>query len=324
MNLTTNLTAEPTAGVDLPTASTPTLRGIDLNLLTVFDAVMQEQNITRAAKHLNMSQPAVSNAVSRLKLMFKDDLFLRYGRGIQPTQRAKQLFGPVRQALQLVKNELPDTEFVARHSTRQFYVAIGQPNDVRLVGSALRHIQQLAPNVELLIQSETGGNIDEKLKYQEMDFVVDYARPSAEGFRSVELFHDKLVVLASKDHPRLGEQISMAELQTEKHAQLIQQEGMQSFTEAAYEGIDCKAVYRGLTVTNLGYVVTDSDLITIVPIWIANKLVDMSANLKVLELPATANDSIKTYLSWHESTEQSAAHIWLREQVLQISREKLQ
>lgn len=74
----------------------PQLRTVDLNLLTVFDAVMQEQNITRAAQALGMSQPAVSNAVARLKLMFNDELFVRYGRGIQPTARAFQLFGSIR------------------------------------------------------------------------------------------------------------------------------------------------------------------------------------------------------------------------------------
>ena len=73
--------------------SKPQLRMVDLNLLTVFDAVMQEQNITRAAHVLGMSQPAVSNAVARLKVMFNDELFVRYGRGIQPTARAFQLFG---------------------------------------------------------------------------------------------------------------------------------------------------------------------------------------------------------------------------------------
>ena len=83
----------------------PQLRMVDLNLLTVFDAVMQEQNITRAAHALGMSQPAVSNAVARLKVMFNDELFVRYGRGIQPTARAFQLFGSVRQALALPHGE---------------------------------------------------------------------------------------------------------------------------------------------------------------------------------------------------------------------------
>ena len=97
-----------------------TLRGVDLNLLTVFDAVMQEQNITRAAHNLGMSQPAVSNAVARLKVMFNDELFMRQGRGIQPTQRARQLFGPIRQALQLIRNELPSSVFQPESSTRAY------------------------------------------------------------------------------------------------------------------------------------------------------------------------------------------------------------
>ncbi len=84
----------------------PQLRMVDLNLLTVFDAVMQEQNITRAAHTLGMSQPEVSNAVSRLKVMFNDELFVRYGRGIQPTARAIAVWLGT-PALQLVQNELP-------------------------------------------------------------------------------------------------------------------------------------------------------------------------------------------------------------------------
>lgn len=104
--------------------SKPQLRMVDLNLLTVFDAVMQEQNITRAAHVLGMSQPAVSNAVARLKVMFNDELFVRYGRGIQPTARAFQLFGSVRQALQLVQNELPGSGFEPASSERVFHLGV--------------------------------------------------------------------------------------------------------------------------------------------------------------------------------------------------------
>ena len=71
------------------------LRNVDLNLLTVFDAVMQMQNVTRAAQVLGMSQPAVSNAVSRLKIMFNDELFVRYGRGIQPNIKSQTVIWPL-------------------------------------------------------------------------------------------------------------------------------------------------------------------------------------------------------------------------------------
>lgn len=100
------------------------LRSVDLNLLTVFDAVMQMQNITRAANSLGMSQPAVSNAVARLKVMFNDELFVRCGRGIQPTMRARQLFGPVRQALQLVQNGAGRRVRAADQHASVFLVAV--------------------------------------------------------------------------------------------------------------------------------------------------------------------------------------------------------
>lgn len=124
--------------------SKPQLRMVDLNLLTVFDAVMQEQNITRAAHVLGMSQPAVSNAVARLKVMFNDELFVRYGRGIQPTARAFQLFGSVRQALQLVQNELPGSGFEPASSERVFHLCVCSPLDSILTSQIYNHIEQIA------------------------------------------------------------------------------------------------------------------------------------------------------------------------------------
>ena len=129
------------------------LRNVDLNLLTVFDVVMQMQmqNVTRAAQVLGMSQPAVSNAVSRLKSMFNDELFVRYGRGIQPTSRAKQLFGPVRQALQLVHNELPGAGFDPRQSEREFNLSICSPLDIRLAAMIVDKFKTTSPNIQVFI-----------------------------------------------------------------------------------------------------------------------------------------------------------------------------
>jgi LysR family transcriptional activator for leuABCD operon len=95
-NTTSKATSEPKV-------RQPVLRKVDLNLLTIFDTVMQEQSLTKAAHTLGMSQPAVSSAVSRLKVLFKDELFVRNGRGIKPTERAFQLFSSVRRALSLVQ-----------------------------------------------------------------------------------------------------------------------------------------------------------------------------------------------------------------------------
>ena len=291
-----------------------TLRGVDLNLLTVFDAVMQEQNITRAAHNLGMSQPAVSNAVARLKVMFNDELFMRQGRGIQPTQRARQLFGPIRQALQLIRNELPSSVFQPESSTRLFKLAICSPCDMRFAPRIMANINEQAPSVQLHLDAEFDRLLSERMRYQEIDFVIDYARFDDQGFSSTEIFKDELVVIASKTHPRIQGGVSAEQLINEKHAKLSRVHGQRSFSEQAYRELDCQAAYEGSSLSNLLYVVSQSELVTIAPRWMAENAVN-SDQLQILDFPFE-NKEISGYLSWHESSEKDKGHIWLRDQLM--------
>ena len=293
-----------------------TLRGVDLNLLTVFDAVMQEQNITRAARNLNMSQPAVSNAVARLKVMFNDELFMRKGRGIQPTQRARQLFGPVRQALQLIRNELPSSVFSAETSTRLFKLAMCSPCDMRFAAQVMMAIDQQAPNVQLHFDAEFDRQLAERMRYQEIDFVIDYAHFDEQGFSSIKIFQDELVVVAAKHHPRIQELASVDGLRTERHAKLSAVHGQRSFSEQAYKDLDVSTYYEGTSLSNVLYVVGQSDLVTIAPRWI----VENAANQQQLQVVVSPfeNSKINGYLSWHESSEKDNGHIWLRDQLMTI------
>ncbi len=179
----------------------PQLRTVDLNLLTVFDAVMQEQNITRAAHTLGMSQPAVSNAVARLKVMFNDELFVRYGRGIQPTARAFQLFGSIRQALQLVQNELPGSGFEPLSSERVFNLCVCSPLDNYLTSIIYNKVEEIAPNIHLVFKSSLNQNTEHQLRYQETEFVLGYEEFRRPEFSCVPLFKDEMVLVASKNTP---------------------------------------------------------------------------------------------------------------------------
>ncbi|WP_260260896.1 transcriptional regulator LeuO [Vibrio intestinalis] len=293
-----------------------TLRGVDLNLLTVFDAVMQEQNITRAAHNLGMSQPAVSNAVARLKVMFNDELFMRQGRGIQPTQRARQLFGPVRQALQLIRNELPSSVFSPETSTRLFKLAMCSPCDMRFAPQVMATIHQQAPNVQLHLDAEFDRHLAERMRYQEIDFVIDYARFDEQGFSSTEIFQDELVIVAAKSHPRIQGSITADALKSERHAKLSKVHGQRSFSEQAYRELDVTAYYEGTSLSNVLYVVGQSELVTIAPRW----MVENAANKDQLQIIAAPfeNMMISGYLSWHESSEKDKGHIWLRDQLMAI------
>lgn len=293
------------------------LRSVDLNLLTVFDAVMQEQNITRAAHNLGMSQPAVSNAVARLKVMFNDELFIRHGRGIQPTQRAKQLFGPLRQALQLVKNELPASVFCPQTSNRTFKLAISSPSDIRFVPAILRTLAEHAPNVRVQIETESDAAMAEKMQYQNIDFVIDYARFDEPGMCSTALFHDELVVVAAGNHPRLGDTLSTAEFEAEKHAVLKTVPGVKPFAETVYhEKSHYAPAYQGTSLSNVLYVTSQSELIAVVPRWLATAAA-LQQSLKILPLPFESG-AVSGYLSWHESSQKDKGHLWMRDQLLAI------
>lgn len=293
------------------------LRSVDLNLLTVFDAVMQEQNITRAAHNLGMSQPAVSNAVARLKVMFNDELFIRHGRGIQPTQRAKQLFGPVRQALQLVKNELPSSIFSPETSNRTFKLAICSPSDMRFAPRILSNVAEQAPNLRMQLEAELDAELAQKMRYQEVDFVIDYVRFDEPGFCSTELFSDELVVIAAGNHPRIGDTITEAEFAAEKHAVLKSIPGVKLFADHIYNQHNSyHEAYQGASLSNIMYVAGQSDLIAVMPRWLAESAAQ-SQQLKILPLPFESA-KICGYLSWHESSQKDKGHIWMRDQLLNV------
>ncbi|WP_454877480.1 transcriptional regulator LeuO [Serratia inhibens] len=287
------------------------LRSVDLNLLTVFDAVMQMQNITRAATSLGMSQPAVSNAVARLKMMFNDELFVRSGRGIQPTLRARQLFGPVRQALQLVQNELPGSEFEPLTSSRVFSLSLCSPLDLRLGAKIINHVKLIAPQLNLQIKSYINNNIEHQLRYQDVEFVIGYSRFESTEFRSVALFDDELVLAVAQAHPRMTASLTPEQVLSEQHA-VVSLESYGAFSKPYYiEEAMQRAVTQQCTdlysVLNL---VSQTEMVAIAPAWLVQQ---QAASLKIKAVPlCTASNKATCYLSWHESSERDKGHQWMK------------
>ncbi|SRN42527.1 putative transcriptional activator for leuABCD operon [Shigella flexneri] len=297
--------------------SKPQLRMVDLNLLTVFDAVMQEQNITRAAHVLGMSQPAVSNAVARLKVMFNDELFVRYGRGIQPTARAFQLFGSVRQALQLVQNELPGSGFEPASSERVFHLCVCSPLDSILTSQIYNHIEQIAPNIHVMFKSSLNQNTEHQLRYQEMEFVISYEDFHRPEFTSVPLFKDEMVLVASKNHPTIKGPLLKHDVYNEQHA-AVSLDRFASFSQPWYDTVDKQAsiAYQGMAMMSVLSVVSQTHLVAIAPRWLAEEFAE-SLELQVLPLPLKQN-SRTCYLSWHEAAGCDKGHQWMEEQLVSI------
>lgn len=295
----------------------PQLRMVDLNLLTVFDVVMQEQNITRAAHSLGMSQPAVSNAVARLKVMFNDELFVRYGRGIQPTARAYQLFGSVRQALQLVQNELPGSGFEPASSERVFHLCVCSPLDNILTSLIYNRVEKIAPNIHVVFKSSLNQNTEHQLRYQETEFVIGYEEFRRPEFTSVSLFKDEMVLVASRKHPRISGPLLESDVYNEQHA-VVSLDRYASFSQPWYDTPDRQSciAYQGMALISVLNVVSQTQLVAVAPRWLADEFAESLA-LQILPLPLKLN-SRTCYLSWHDAAGRDKGHQWMEELLVSV------
>src|SRR4051812_13319759 len=129
----------------------PNFRTLDLNLLRVFDQVMAERNLTRAAANLAMSQPAVSNALNRLRDFLGDKLVVRSGYGVEPTPRALALWPAITEALRQLESTLSPGEFVANEANTTFVLAMADATAAELMPGLVEIIEREAPGVSMRV-----------------------------------------------------------------------------------------------------------------------------------------------------------------------------
>ena len=126
------------------------LRSLDLNLLPVLEAIHTERSLTRASESLHITQPAVSNALARLRLHFEDPLFVREGRGVKPTAMAEALMPAVREALDRLRAGLePRSDFDPARSTRVFNISARDASAYMLVPPLARKLEAVAPGLRI-------------------------------------------------------------------------------------------------------------------------------------------------------------------------------
>lgn len=181
------------------------LTRVDLNLLVLFDVVLRERHVARAASKLHVSPSAVSHGLRRLRATFDDPLFLRTPRGVLPTQRASELAGDVADVLARVRGVIASVSpFDPARSERRF--TIGAPDAVAavLLGPLLAAVARSAPSVDLHLRHLLPSAAPAQLDEHTIDLaLVSVERPSAR-FASVDLFDDEFVIVARADHPFLA------------------------------------------------------------------------------------------------------------------------
>ena len=178
------------------------VRDLDLNLLRVFDAVLRGRSVTAAAAQLGLTQPAVSNALARLRNVFGDALFLRTPRGMEPTPFARELAGPVRQALALLESALAHGPgFDPATSSRNFRFYMSDLGQIEFLPPLVERLSRIAPNVRLEAVALELEDISHALAAGSLDVAMGFLPGLGAPVRRKALFRDPYVCLLRAGHP---------------------------------------------------------------------------------------------------------------------------
>lgn len=290
------------------------LAGVDLNLLLVFDAVMTERNATRAGRKIGMSQPAVSNALNRLRHTLRDELFLRGPDGMRPTSRALELELPVRRALAEIEEALDPSMFDPSSAERTFTIATTDFATMTLLPYIAGYLMDEAPGVNFhTVPIE--GRLYEKLDAQEADYGLTALGEVPPRFGRLDIGTDKFVCMMRSDHALARHSTIPIDAYTEARHLLVTPRGdAHGFVDEELEklGRERRLV---MTVNNFGSVpmiVAASDLVATVPSKIAEKCTHFF-DLHVVPSPVQPPGNITgEVLVWHKRLTNHPAHTWFR------------
>ncbi len=301
------------------------LRNHDLNLLPIFDILMREQHLSKAAERLNMSQPAVSNALKRLRLGFDDELFVRTGRGLKPTQRAYDLHTQIAPALMQIRSSFEEQDFSAETFSRTIDVSMNHAVE-HIWGPALMdQARSKAPNLKWKVHPDYLDDIPGRLKDGRLGYAVEYTSIPEEHYDSLLLLRESLTLICATDHPCALTGVSLEEFQTLAQVSLVRRSGMvrsqNSRRTTPLEFLLGNALpARNIALQMSSFVsippvVAATDLIAVVPTRLARPFVD-AGELASHNLPFDYPE-IEVRLYWHKSRNTDPGHEWLVELLAQ-------
>jgi len=308
-------------------------RTLDLNLLRVFDEVMAERNLTRAARNLAMTQPAASNALRRLRDALGDELVVRSGYGVEPTPFALALWPTVRESLAQLRSAISPTSFDPTESRASFVLSMADATAALLTPPLLARIEREAPGVSLRLLPITTRDPRHLLESEEIDAVIGHF-PAAmaaialaamqedipSNFGHARLYSGDYVCVMRREHPLASAELTLDAYCSARHL-------LVSFSGRPYGFVDEALAELGrrrrvvLTVNQFftaGLLVSRSDLLTVLPrhfipsTGIADQLTQRPLPMV---LPQVYVDMI-----WHRRHESRAEHAWLRAMVLEAAR----
>lgn len=294
------------------------LRGIDLNLLVVLDALAEDPHITKVAHRLHMSQPAVSNALTRLRAVFNDDLYVKTRGGMRPTPKALELKLPIRQALATIQAQVqPLDSFDPSTTKHTFAIAANEYAESIIFPHFLSYIEKIAPGIGFDFHPEA-SNTAEQIRTNELDLAIDYIQPKNKELICDKILEEELVVLARKNNPYVRKGLSSETYRTAPHVALHPRNDKGSPTEII---LGKKRVQRDIKIRvsnllSLPSIAASTNNLCTVPRRLALHCAQ-TMSVEIHELPFDTN-GIPAYLIYHRDKQKNQAHTWLRSQVSQL------
>ncbi len=295
---------------------------LDFNLLLVFDAVRRHRNVSRAAEAIGLSQPAVSNALRRLREQLHDRLFVRTAAGMMPTAVAEELGGTVSGALAQLSASLARRRgFDPANETRTFTLIMTDIGQIVLLPRLLEATRRAAPAVTLRTVHLPTTETRRALESGAVDLATVFAPDLKGGIYQQRLFFTDYVCIVRRDHPTIGDTITAAQFLAGTHV-VAEAEGTGHYVVARALARLRPAPRVGLRVPQflaLPLVVGQSDMIATVPLPLAHELRRV-ANIKLLPHPLKLpRVDIKQF--WHERYHDDPANRWLRETLARLFRD---
>jgi DNA-binding transcriptional LysR family regulator len=306
-------------------------RTFDLNLLRVFDEVMAERNLTRAARNLALTQPAVSNALRRLREVLGDDLVRRSGAGVEPTPRALALWPSVRDALRQLQHTLAPSEFDAAIADTTFVLAMADATAAELIPGLVQIAQAEAPAISMRVVPLTTRDPRNLLENEEADMAIGYfpaviAGLTARGqsgqavpFETQRLYVGQYVCVMRRGHPLARRPLTVDDFCAARHL-------LVSFSGRPYGFIDQTLGAMGrerrvvITVNQFftaGRVVANSDLLTVLPRHFV-RVTGIDDQLVMCDLPFD-QPLVHVDAVWHRRAQHGHAHEWLRDALIRAA-----
>ena len=289
-------------------------RRVDLNLLVVFDAIYRTNNLSEAGKAVGLSQPAMSHALSRLRALLKDPLFVRLPRGLRPTPYADAIASKVTDGLSTIRGVLTQPGFDAATSSRVFRVAMTDIGERVVLPPLCAWLQKHAPGVGIETCQPPAREVPDALAAGEIDLAVGVLPGLGKGIREHTFAHIEYVCMVRAGHPLIRGTLTLERFRAASH--IVVTSGASTATghalaiERALRLAKARITVRNAHYLALPAIILRTDLVATLPRGIA-LLMQENVKVKVFE-PPVALPKAQARVYWHERYHREPGNQWLR------------